>query len=168
MTRAASDSRLGSNFDRFLFEPIGQDQNGMPLNVVSVLARMDLDAWQEAGTLAALPKEEAAQKLMALFRASPDQALLESDQAATVARLIALLPRPLPADTESRPLAVVTGAAPFTRAGMRAIFLAGCVIALLVSQFVLARRELPTLGAPMAESTSRPLATRNSPDSAAD
>src|SRR5689334_14126813 len=92
MARSASSPLLRGDFDRFLFEPVGRDQNGMPLSVASTLARMDLDAWQEAARLAALPAAKAVEKLTALFGASPDQSLMEPNRAALVTRLIALLP----------------------------------------------------------------------------
>src|ERR1700692_127825 len=53
----------GSEFDNFLFAPIGEDRNGMLLSVLSALARLDVDPWQEAGVLAQLPGETAAQRL---------------------------------------------------------------------------------------------------------
>ena len=48
MTYSASVSRLGSEFDDFLFAPIGADRIGMLLSVLSALARLDIDPWQEA------------------------------------------------------------------------------------------------------------------------
>jgi hypothetical protein len=84
----------GSQFDAFLFAQIGEDVNGLPLSVVSALARMDLDPWQEAGELAQLPAEVAIQRLAGLLRSLPDRYLGSSDGAAIAARLIALLQRP--------------------------------------------------------------------------
>jgi hypothetical protein len=55
MMRAASTPYLGSQFDDFLFAPIGEEENGMLLSVVSALARLDLDPWQEAASLTGLP-----------------------------------------------------------------------------------------------------------------
>lgn len=52
MKPPASFATLGSEFDAFLFAAIGEDRNGMPLSVVSFLARMDLDPWYEASSLA--------------------------------------------------------------------------------------------------------------------
>ena len=52
MTATASVSRLGSEFDDFLYAPIGEDRNGMLLSVLSALARLDIDPWQEAAKLA--------------------------------------------------------------------------------------------------------------------
>jgi hypothetical protein len=89
---SASRSGLGSEFDGFLFAVIGDDRNGMRLSVVSVLARVDLDPWQEAATLAALPEELAAQRLAPLLAALPQPTLQQTSAATMAARLIALLP----------------------------------------------------------------------------
>src|SRR5271170_7527939 len=92
MNPPASSSRVGSEFDAFLFAPIGEDRNGLPLSVVSLLARMDLDPWQEAAGLAGLPTQAAAHKLAGLLAALP--LLKPSDPQTLATRLIALLPRP--------------------------------------------------------------------------
>ena len=42
----------GSEFNDFLFAPIGEDKNGMLVSVLSGLARSDVDPWQEAAKLA--------------------------------------------------------------------------------------------------------------------
>jgi hypothetical protein len=57
MSSSASVSILGTEFDDFLFAPIGEDRNDTPLSVLSVLARLDIDPWQEADKLARLPGE---------------------------------------------------------------------------------------------------------------
>jgi hypothetical protein len=93
MKRRVSHSPLGSEYDKFLFAPIGDDRNGMTVSVVSLLGRMDLDPWEEAATLAGLSAESAAQKLAVLLRALPDQSPLKPDPDVAAARLIALLPR---------------------------------------------------------------------------
>jgi hypothetical protein len=92
MAPMASVLGLGSEFDRFLFAAIGDDLNAMPLSVVSVLARADLDPWQEAATLAALPAELATQRLTMLLAALPERTLQGTSAASTAVRLIALLP----------------------------------------------------------------------------
>jgi len=56
MSSSASVSVLGTEFDDFLFAPIGEDRNDMPLSVLSALARLDIDPWQEADKLARLPR----------------------------------------------------------------------------------------------------------------
>jgi hypothetical protein len=93
MKRPASYSPLGSEYDNFLFAPIGDDRNGMPLSVVSLLGRMDLDPWEEAASLASSSPEAAAQRLAVLLRALPDQSMLHPDPEGAATRLIALLPR---------------------------------------------------------------------------
>ena len=86
-------SRLGSEFNVFLFSPIGEDRNGLPLSVVSLLARRDLDPWQEAASLAAMSADAATRRLDSLIRTLPDQPLTLPDSRTIATRLIALLPR---------------------------------------------------------------------------
>ena len=85
--------RLGSEFNAFLFSPIGDDRNGMQLRVVSLLARRDLDPWQEAASLAAMSVDAATRRLDSLIRTLPDQPLTLPDSRSIATRLIALLPR---------------------------------------------------------------------------
>src|SRR5271170_479262 len=97
MNPPASSSRVGSEFDAFLFAPIGEDRNGLPLSIVSLLGRMDLDPWQEAAHLAGLPAEAASQKLATLLAALSDPSLKQVDAGKAATRLIAQLPgRPAP------------------------------------------------------------------------
>jgi hypothetical protein len=63
MALPARFSLLHSDLNDFLFAAIGEEQNGMPLNVVSGLTRLGLDPWEEASRLAALPRALAAEKL---------------------------------------------------------------------------------------------------------
>lgn len=85
----------GSEFNDFLFAPIGEDRNGMLVSVLSGLARSDVDPWQEAARLAKLPGEAATRELAALISALPDGAAPTSDPRTIAARLVALLPRRL-------------------------------------------------------------------------
>jgi hypothetical protein len=93
MTRCTSVSPLGSEFDNFLFAPIGEDRNGMLLSVLSALARLDVDPWQEANDLARLPREAAIQRLALLIAPSPDGLSTHQDPGTIAGRLIALLPQ---------------------------------------------------------------------------
>ena len=88
----------GSEFNDFLFAPIGEDRNGMLVSVLSGLARSDVDPWQEAAKLAQLPGEAATRELAALIGALPDRAASHPDARTIATRLIALLPHPLCAD----------------------------------------------------------------------
>jgi hypothetical protein len=93
MKSAAGHSPLGYELDDFLFASLGEDRNGLPLSVVSLFARMDLDPWQEAGILAALPREAATKRLAGSLDTLTDPQLRKTNFEATVLRLLALLPR---------------------------------------------------------------------------
>src|SRR5579864_587857 len=93
MTRTAQVSALTPEFDDFLFAPIGEDRNGMLLSVVSALARLDIDPWQEAANLAQLPGTTAMRRLASMIAALPDRPSAHLDPGAIAARLIARLPR---------------------------------------------------------------------------
>jgi hypothetical protein len=93
MTPPARIAPLGTEFNDFLFALIGEDRNGMPLSIVSVLARLDLDPWVAAANLASLPVETATRKLASWLDALPDPTLQEVSPGTRTARLIALLPR---------------------------------------------------------------------------
>src|SRR5271165_3171433 len=53
---------IGPEFDEFLGAPIGEDRNGTGLSVLSALARLDVDPWQEATSLARMPREAAGRR----------------------------------------------------------------------------------------------------------
>jgi hypothetical protein len=72
MKRSNSLFFAGSEFDDFLLAPIGEDNGGMLLSVLSALARLDVDPWEEAARLAELPGDKATRKLAALIAALPD------------------------------------------------------------------------------------------------
>jgi hypothetical protein len=91
MTNSAS--QLGSEFNAFLFAPIGEGRNGMLLSVLSVLARQDIDPWREAAELAGLPRENAIRRLSSLIAAIPDELPASHDAPTVATRLVALLPR---------------------------------------------------------------------------
>src|SRR6204780_266003 len=93
MTRAAAIALHGAEFNDFLFAPIGEDRNGMAVSVLSGLARLDIDPWQEAARLAQSPGETATQRLASLIGALRDGESAYPDPPKIAARLIALLPR---------------------------------------------------------------------------
>lgn len=93
MAAFSAGFKLGSEFDGFLFASIGVDGNGMPVTVLSGMARSDLDPWQEAAKLAALPGATAVESLTSLLGALPDWTWTHPEARAVATRLIALLPR---------------------------------------------------------------------------
>ena len=92
MTQTVLTPLLGKEFDRFLFASVGEERNGMALSVISALARLGVDPWDETVALSSLPKDKAKERLAALI-ASTTKNLATNLSADTVAaRLIALLP----------------------------------------------------------------------------
>jgi hypothetical protein len=85
-------SLLHSNLNDFLFASVGDQQNGMPLNVVSALTRLGVDPWEEAARLAALPKALAAEALEPMIARLPIFRRLQSDNLVISWRLVELLP----------------------------------------------------------------------------
>jgi hypothetical protein len=69
-SRTAIDG-FGVEFRPFLQAQLWEEKNGMRLSILSALARLDLDPWQEAAVLAALPKETASLRLSELLRRLP-------------------------------------------------------------------------------------------------
>jgi hypothetical protein len=144
MNSAAQNVRRGSEFDKFLFTLLGDDQNGLPLSIVSLLARMNVDPWQEAGTLDALPAEAAVRRLTFSLDTLTDPKLRQAISETRVLRLLALLPRQAPAAVQT-PVAsanpVVTPR-PWTR--IRTIIFIATAIVLVGSQIFAAHRYAAT------------------------
>jgi hypothetical protein len=92
MTRSASVAAVESEFNFFLFAIIGEDRNDTPLSVLSTLARLDIDPWQEAAELARLPREAATQRLAKSIAALADGPSAHLEHGKIAAGLIALLP----------------------------------------------------------------------------
>lgn len=67
MTLATATSALESRFDPFLYAAVREDPDRAPLTVLSILARLDIDPWNEAARLAQLPVEAAARALAGLI-----------------------------------------------------------------------------------------------------
>ena len=92
MERPPPRAPLSGEFDAFLFSSIGEDRNGIPLSVVSLLARRDLDPWVEAAKLANESRETATRQLTRLIQTITYQPLTLPDPEAIAIRLVALLP----------------------------------------------------------------------------
>ena len=144
MAPTPSISVLGSEFDDFLFAPIGEDRNDMPLSVLSALARLDVDPWEEAAELARLPGETATQRLALLIAALPDGPLAHLDPGTIAARLVALLPRRARSNLPSRETLLSVGAATNPRAFIPMIFIYVIVtIFMMGAQWIAASRQPP-------------------------
>ena len=62
---------LRLQFGKFLFAPVGAEIAGMPLTVISALARLGLDPWEEAERLSSLGNREAVEQLARLIAEVP-------------------------------------------------------------------------------------------------
>jgi len=152
--RAASTPHLGSQFDDFLFAPIGEEENGMLLSVVSALARLDLDPWQEAAKLTDLPVETATRRLASLIAALPDAPPARPSPGTIATRLIALLPRQTSSYTAPRETPTCAGAATNPRA---AVTFAIVMALMMFTQSIILASRLPAVqagdaGAPASSS----------------
>jgi len=71
MTLRPSFHLLRPQFGKFLFATVDNEMNGMPLTVISALARLGLDPWEEAQRLSLLGNREAAEQLARLIAEVP-------------------------------------------------------------------------------------------------
>ena len=92
MTPSASPTSIPSEFNDFLYSPIGEDKNGLLVTVLSALARQNADPWQQAADLDGLPRDSAVQKLTSIICALPGHRSMPDDPTPIAVRLIALLP----------------------------------------------------------------------------
>jgi len=130
MTSAVSTFGRKSEFDSFLCAPIGEERNGMLLSVLSALARLDVDPWQEAATLTNMPARDAALRLTSLLSSLPsDAATLLAPSA--VVRLISLLPQESPRDRWPRG----TSVSATTRYGAIALYLFAAFVIMFAEQY---------------------------------
>jgi len=111
----------------------------MPLSVLSALARVGLDPWQEAAELAQLPPDTATQRLVASIAALSDGLSMHVEIRTIAARLIALLPHPAPSNV--RPAGTIPDADEIAkfRTGMR--MFAVLIAIMLAVQWMAASRE---------------------------
>jgi hypothetical protein len=162
MMNAATKPRPGCEFDRFLYASIGDDTNGMPLTVLSALARMDVDPWEEASKLTQMPQESAVEQLASLLGALRNSPLADLEPARIVAPLIALLP--CPRDPAAPKRKAFSQFAPTKHPAAVSTLLTAltCVIFMLLSQWLLG--SLESLG--HLQPTSTPTPASASPSAA--
>ena len=106
MKKHASLSHPGHPYTAFLFEPLGDDGNGVPLALASILGRMGLDPWSEAASLAAMPTDVASRKLASLIDAMPNHGSARFESNTLAEQLIRLMPKQTkPTDAATKSLA---------------------------------------------------------------
>ena len=122
MALSARFSLLHSDLNDFLFAPVGEEQNGVTLSVVSALTRLGLDPWEEAARLTPLPKARAAEALATLIAQLPIGRTQSSDDLAISQRLVELLPSQKPTALQDRERAGVG-----QKKYLRAVILLACL-----------------------------------------
>lgn len=86
MAHSRSVTVLSTGLEDFLYAPVEQeDRDGMPVSVLSALARQNVDPWEEAAAMSRMPQQNAVDRLTSLLGHQAPQ---------TALRLIGLLPRP--------------------------------------------------------------------------
>src|ERR1039458_754852 len=101
-----------SGLNAFLFAEVGNELNGSPLTILSVLARLGQDPWAEAARWARLPESAMIDCLAQSIAQMPmcPQALVEAR--VTGSRLVMLLPGQTPTTQQSQGTKVGTSATP--------------------------------------------------------
>ena len=143
-------SQLRTDLNAFLYAAIADDADGMPLTLLSALARSGVDPWAEAADLARLPTASATQKLTEFLGRLPNGPAPGAQTAGVVSRLVALLhtapaavrawpaPAPKPAPAPA-PAPSTESATP--RKVSRAIYYLLAVIVLLAGNWALQHRQ---------------------------
>lgn len=100
---AYAPPQLGQDpkFDPFLYAPLGEDQRGSSVTVLSMLARLGIDPWREASELSKLPEAAARVRLDAVLARFHDVSSPITDRGKTVRKLLAFLPRAAPSARSS-------------------------------------------------------------------
>jgi len=97
-------------FERFLLASVGKDRNGSAVTVLSALARLGLDPWDEASELAMMGREAACVRLALSLAKFRDVPALGPDHASVARDLTLLLPEcPSPTSTSAAGLRLANG-----------------------------------------------------------
>lgn len=164
MTSPLATLRLNPDFDAFLFAQLGADGSGLPLSVVSVLARLDLDPWHEAAHLASLSPNAAARKLASILETSHKAAMSSSDISSIATRLVTMLPQPTTALPPSPPDSPGSAGLSFARFPANWRSLAVYLIVVIATQLLMTHfmptpgndRVAPSLSSAPAQTATAP------------
>jgi hypothetical protein len=155
---------LGPEFQPFLQSNLWEEKNEMRLTMLSALARLDIDPWQEAAELAALPKVWAEERLAERLGRLPGApaAYLEVD--AFCGRSVNLLPqrpRPAvgapvaPAQTKARLLGLASVYV-FIAASIAIVYMLSLSPTALSQRGAAATPAIPTLSPPAVVGAAKP------------
>ena len=92
MTLPRAYAPMFPEFDAFLFASVGEEVDGVPLSVLSALARLGLDPREEAARLARLTREAAVDQLARMIARLYDQRWSASEAWRIASGLVERLP----------------------------------------------------------------------------
>src|SRR5690348_2397844 len=93
MTLRHAYAPLLPELDAFLFAPIGEEVDGVPLTVLSALSRLGLDPRDEAARLARLTRDAAADQLATMMARLYDRRWSASEAWRIASGLVERLPK---------------------------------------------------------------------------
>ena len=128
------------DLNKFLFAAVGEERNGIPLSMMSALAQLDLDPWEEAGRLSTLAKQEAIERLTGLILRLPGMRRPSSEAQQIAAELVDALPMH---KGEASPAQEVRRAAPRNIASGKAFWLVCLAVAAIAFILMLSQHNLP-------------------------
>ncbi len=108
MKHATVGPGAGTEFDEFLYAPVREEEHELLVSVLSALARLDVDPWDEAARLAKLPHAAAIQFLTTLVAGAPEGSSGHSNPGMHAERLAALLPQRVAVDAPTSHSALAT------------------------------------------------------------
>src|SRR5947207_11537662 len=115
MTLRRAYAPLLPEFDAFLFAPVGEEVDGVPLSVLSALSRLGLDPRDEAVRLARLTKDAAADQLATMIGRLHDRRWSASEAWRIASGLVERLPK---AKAAANDASAARGTKPATASGV--------------------------------------------------
>jgi hypothetical protein len=160
-------SPVAAKFGAFLYAPIGEDNNGMLLTVLSALARQNVDPWEEAADLSRLPGDAAMRRLTSMMAALPQDALADCEPQAVVARLIVLLPHSSAFDFSPRKVMAGVNMAHHSPAVAIILSIVIYLALMMLGQWLIANVHMPApverVPTPAADAASPPRGPNGNP-----
>jgi hypothetical protein len=146
---------LSTDYDDFLFTPIADDAAGMPLTVLTTLARLNLDPWDEAASLVRLPRVSATERLESLLAVPATGSTPHADSATTASRLVKLLHEPTARRPRSASAPQAMADTPAKRVSKSLYYLLAIVFMLIgLWAMAIGQPQVPTDAAPAPASTA--------------
>ena len=137
----------------FLLAVIDEAPSGTQMTVLSALAQADVDPWEEAARLSAMPKVTAEKALVSTFDRIPGRNWSPSEKVTIAARLVKLLP--------PRGGGMETATMTLGRTGISLVWLAWIGFAIAASILSVSRHPAATVGSSISAPSSPIVASKN-------